>query len=152
MFNWFEAAKGKSPPNVKVTVPESFTRIVSTPKNPDVDNNIYKSKFQNFLDEGMVTLRNFSESSGNGLPLINHATDCFISALGMDHSRPEPYFFLAYIASVLEDHELAMTYLHKTSVLNADMPGLDVLKSEIIENARISASKKSLSPAMAYAK
>ena len=76
----------------------------------------------------MEDLDSFSEGNGNSLI---EAVKKFSEAIEIKKNRPEPFFFLSYIACIDQNTEVAIKYFQAAKLIDPEFPGLDEIKNQL---------------------
>ncbi len=85
-------------------------------------------KFNELCNKGMEDLDSFSEGNGNSLI---EAVKKFSEAIEIKKNRPEPFFFLSYIACIDQNTEVAIKYFQAAKLIDPEFPGLDEIKNQL---------------------
>ena len=97
-----------------------------------------EDKYFQIINKGIKSLANFTESNNSND--LKTSIQYFINAQEIKNSKPESYFFLSYIANMMEDFPVAINYLHAVEAIDPNFVGLSELKSSLNENLSSSIS------------
>lgn len=101
--------------------------------NNKVNNTETQDKYQIVFNEGLTLFLEavYDIDSDYGFDLLKESAEKFSQAISIRKSKPEPYFYLAYIFFILQDISLAIKYFKVAEFMKPDLDGLAVLKKYI---------------------
>ena len=107
---------------------EEICKMVSGPVSAEV----VSTDYEGILKEGLLYLKKAIAGDKLDPDFTQKAILSFIKAQEKKKMKPEPYFYLSYIALLCHDKDLSLKYLNVVKEIKPDLPGIKNLESRLM--------------------
>jgi len=129
--NFFGNSAKKLITNNDKAADDSFSILREAKNSTGESNENHSKKFSEVYSAGLLSFKKFVKTPEKEFPELKTAISKFSEASKIKKNHPGPYFYLAYIAYLNSDKNLAVKYIKITAVLDNNFPGLQYLQQKI---------------------
>lgn len=135
MFKFVKNMADKFQP-VKAVVPESFQKNLTqlSVSREKATQEKKETGYDELLERAISNLKDYISSTALNESDFRKVITDFSKACELRPSKPEPYFYLAYMFYLASDSVKAIKYLKAVSLINPEYPNLEILREDILNS------------------
>lgn len=134
MINDIKSIRRMINPPAKTKNAPTFKHAIEAVEESKVNNKTveenFENKYQEYIKKGKSLLIKAMENlqKDSSIEFLRQSAINLTKCTEIKKDRPEPYFLLAHIFSMIEEQKMALSYINVVNFIDPEYPGLKELK------------------------